>query len=177
MKKNSITKPVDINELPAITDIGLFGEKRFYRPMGGKIRRLLPVETHRGCPYTCAFCEDPSQNLLYKSRGIAKTYHRSKSPKRVIDELHYLIDKYGANYIYFNAETFFAMPNKDFIELADIYSKEIRLPFWLQTRPETITEKRISLLKKMKGDDPTALIGLPLIKLCEMLRKQGVDIP
>ena len=35
----------------------------------------------------------------------------------------------------------------------------------------------ISLLKKMKGDDPTALIGLPLIKLCEMLRKQGVDIP
>ena len=63
--------------------------------------------------------------------------------------MHYLIDKYGANYIYFNAETFFAMPNKDFIELADVYSKEIRLPFWLQTRPETITEERISLLKKM----------------------------
>ena len=35
----------------------------------------------------------------------------------------------------------------------------------------------ISLLKKMNGDDPTALIGLPLIRLCEMLRNQGVDIP
>ena len=34
-------------------------------------------------------------------------------------------------------------------ELADLYSKEIRLPFWLQTRPETITEERIRLLKKM----------------------------
>ena len=29
IKKNSITNPVDINKLPAITDIGLFGEKRF----------------------------------------------------------------------------------------------------------------------------------------------------
>ena len=35
----------------------------------------------------------------------------------------------------------------------------------------------ISLLKKMNGDDPTALIGLPLIRLCKMLRNQGVDIP
>ena len=35
----------------------------------------------------------------------------------------------------------------------------------------------ISLLEKMNGDDPTALIGLPLIRLCKMLRNQGVDIP
>ena len=35
----------------------------------------------------------------------------------------------------------------------------------------------ISLLKKMNGDDPTTLIGLPLIRLCKMLRNQGVDIP
>lgn len=35
----------------------------------------------------------------------------------------------------------------------------------------------ISLLSKMEGSDPTALIGLPLIRLCEMLRKQDVIIP
>ena len=35
----------------------------------------------------------------------------------------------------------------------------------------------ISLLRKMNGDDPTALIGLPLIRLCKMLRNQGVVIP
>ena len=146
--KNDLGPLVNVNELP-YPDYSIFEPERFYRPMQGKVLKILPMELHRGCPYTCAYCEDPSQNLLYKSRGIAKTYHRSKSPKRVIDELHYLIDKYGANYIYFNVETFFAMPNKDFIELADVYSKEIRLPFWLQTRPETITEERISLLKKM----------------------------
>jgi 7-methyl-GTP pyrophosphatase len=35
----------------------------------------------------------------------------------------------------------------------------------------------VSLLSKMEGDDPTALIGLPLIRLCQMLRNQGVKIP
>jgi septum formation protein len=32
----------------------------------------------------------------------------------------------------------------------------------------------ISLLKSLRGDDPNALIGLPLIKLCEMLGNEGV---
>lgn len=35
----------------------------------------------------------------------------------------------------------------------------------------------ISLFKRMQGDDPTALIGLPLIRLCAMLREQGYLIP
>jgi septum formation protein len=28
----------------------------------------------------------------------------------------------------------------------------------------------------MRGDDPNALVGLPLIALCEMLRRQGVAV-
>ncbi len=35
----------------------------------------------------------------------------------------------------------------------------------------------ISLLTAMRGDDPTALIGLPLIRLCERLRAIGFSIP
>lgn len=35
----------------------------------------------------------------------------------------------------------------------------------------------ISLLEYMRGDDPTALIGLPLIALSAMLRNEGVQIP
>jgi len=33
----------------------------------------------------------------------------------------------------------------------------------------------ISLLEKFSGDDPNALIGLPLIRLCSMLRQEGLD--
>lgn len=34
----------------------------------------------------------------------------------------------------------------------------------------------IALLQSMKGDDPNALIGLPLIALCDMLRQQGMAV-
>ncbi len=35
----------------------------------------------------------------------------------------------------------------------------------------------ISLLDYLRGDDPNALIGLPLIELCRMLRAEGVAVP
>ncbi|PWQ99138.1 Maf family protein [Leucothrix pacifica] len=35
----------------------------------------------------------------------------------------------------------------------------------------------VTLFKKMEGDDPNALIGLPLIRLCEMLRQFGLNLP
>ncbi len=35
----------------------------------------------------------------------------------------------------------------------------------------------IALMKRIEGDDPNALIGLPLIALVELLREEGVDVP
>lgn len=34
----------------------------------------------------------------------------------------------------------------------------------------------IALIQAMRGDDPNALIGLPLIRLVTMLQKEGVDV-
>jgi septum formation protein len=34
----------------------------------------------------------------------------------------------------------------------------------------------ISLLNRIHGDDPNALIGLPLIALCDLLRKHGINV-
>jgi septum formation protein len=35
----------------------------------------------------------------------------------------------------------------------------------------------ISLLEKIESPDPTALVGLPLIALCTMLRNEGISVP
>jgi len=35
----------------------------------------------------------------------------------------------------------------------------------------------VTLFKSMHGDDPTSLIGLPLIRLSEMLRKKKISLP
>ncbi len=34
----------------------------------------------------------------------------------------------------------------------------------------------ISLFSKLKGDDPNSLIGLPLIRLIDLLSKEGIDV-
>jgi MAF protein len=35
----------------------------------------------------------------------------------------------------------------------------------------------IALFERLEGDDPTALIGLPLIRLVAMLEREGVEVP
>lgn len=148
IRKNPISTPVDINQLPVITDIGIFGEKRFYRPMGGKVRRLLPVETHRGCPYRCSFCNSPAQNRLYGSGDFTagSIFFRKKSLDLVKKEIENHIEQWQVEYIYFWADTFLAWSANEFNEFCEMYS-EIRLPFWCQTRIETVTEEKIKKLR------------------------------
>jgi anaerobic magnesium-protoporphyrin IX monomethyl ester cyclase len=74
--KNPISNPFDINKTPII-DISLFEEKRLYRPMAGKWYKMLPVETIRGCPYLCAFCNSPDQISLY-NRETETSFFRKK---------------------------------------------------------------------------------------------------
>jgi MAF protein len=35
----------------------------------------------------------------------------------------------------------------------------------------------LTLCERMSGDDPTALLGLPMMALCELLRAEGVPLP
>ncbi len=35
----------------------------------------------------------------------------------------------------------------------------------------------IALVARLEGEDPNALIGLPLIRLCDLLKNEGVELP
>ena len=58
------------------------------------------------------------------------------------------IKEYGIEYFYFVSETFLAMPKKRFQDFCDMY-KRIKLPFWFNTRPETITEEKVRMLEEI----------------------------
>jgi len=141
--KNLISRPVDINATPLL-DIELFEEERIYRPMAGKVYRMLPVETMRGCPYKCAYCNSPSQMSFYKNVADSN-FFRKKRADLVHKELRYFVDEFKAEYFYFWADTFLAQNRKEFDEFCEIYS-DIRKPFWIQTRPETLTDYHIGKL-------------------------------
>jgi anaerobic magnesium-protoporphyrin IX monomethyl ester cyclase len=152
VKKNgSITKnPMDtafsINDVP-IPDVGLFETARFYKPFDGKNYRTFPIETHRGCPYKCSYCNSPSKEQIYKDAG--EVYFRLKNVEGVRRELLHYKENFGAEYFYFWADTFLAWSDQYFEEFAEMYKSDIDLPFWCQTRPETLTEPRVALLKEM----------------------------
>ncbi|MBX9634677.1 MAG: radical SAM protein [Magnetospirillum sp.] len=143
IKRNSISRPVDINSNPII-DVSIFEESRLYRPMAGKVYKMLPVETIRGCPFTCRFCNSPTQTTLYRGATDSK-FLRKKRTDLVQKELRFFVENYGIEYCYFWADTFLAMSNSEFDEFCEMY-KEFKLPFWMQTRPETLSDERISRL-------------------------------
>jgi anaerobic magnesium-protoporphyrin IX monomethyl ester cyclase len=143
IKRNPISKPVDINSVPMI-DVSIFEDARLYRPMSGKIYRMLPIETVRGCPYTCTFCNSPDQVTLYKKETNSK-FVRKRNMDLVYKELKYFKEKMNLEYAYFWADTFLALNKRELDEFCEMYS-DIRLPFWMQTRPETISHDNIRRL-------------------------------
>jgi len=75
--------PMEDNPLP---DFSIFEETRLYRPMAGKIYRMLPVETHRGCPYSCSFCNSPSREQLYTDFRTTLKKNQDRTNSRDISE-------------------------------------------------------------------------------------------
>jgi len=145
--RNPMRKPVNIDRNPTNFDIGLFSEQRLYRPMGGRLYRMLPVETHRGCPYGCRYCNSPAQNKLHLEE-TGGSFFRKKSNKKIQEEIIHYRNKWNVEYFFFWADTFLAMPLKEFDEFCEMYS-DIKIPFYAQTRPETVSKKRLSQLKEV----------------------------
>jgi radical SAM superfamily enzyme YgiQ (UPF0313 family) len=149
--RNSIRPPINVSNVP-FEDFSIFEDKRFYRPMQGQIYRMIPVTIDRGCPHNCSYCAAPFLRRLYRAFGHCD-YFRIKGLSQIIDELKYHIEKYKADYIYFNSESFFSGKGNDLIkDFCREYVNNIGLPFWCQTRIETINDEKIKLLEDMNCD-------------------------
>ena len=144
--KNEVRKLWDINLSPP-PDFSLFDERRFYKPMKGKVYRMALVETHRGCPYKCAYCASHAISQLYKDT-TGEQYFRTKDISKARDELKILVDKYKVEFIYFPAEVFLAMSKSYLKEFIEMY-KEFQLPFFCQSRAELINEETVRCLVEM----------------------------
>jgi anaerobic magnesium-protoporphyrin IX monomethyl ester cyclase len=145
IKQNPPRMLVDINDI--IPDFSLFDEKRFLRPLGAKIWKAMPIETYRGCPYKCAFCNSPTQAFLAKQKNQGR-YTRRKTMDTIRAELRAMVDRYNPNFLYINDDAFMARPKREILEFSEMY-KEFKLPFWCQTRFEDIDEEKIKRLKEV----------------------------
>lgn len=104
--------------------------------------------TSRGCVYQCTYCFEPKYNEMYRGKG--HPYQRY-SPERVVEELRYTIERYPTQFIKFYDDIFWIHKHLDqepwLIEFAKLYGKYIKLPFFLLTRCNILTEDHLKILK------------------------------
>ena len=140
-------RPLENISAQPVPDYSLFEPERFLRPMGGKIYRAVPIETNRGCPYKCTFCNSPYTLKMYRDDG-ASGFFRKKSAAAIDRELDELISRHDAEYVYFSSDTFILFNDQEFDDFCKVYDK-YRLPFWIQSRAETVTDERIQRLAEL----------------------------
>jgi radical SAM superfamily enzyme YgiQ (UPF0313 family) len=106
----------ELDDLP-LPNYGILPHLNRYQPSYRK--RCFSVEASRGCTnQECIFCWNSTENC--------DTSWRAKSPKRVVKEIRYLVDKYRAQIIFFSDDNFGAKPLwlSEFISLMKTEFKE-----------------------------------------------------
>jgi len=134
----------DLNSLPYL-DLDIYDDRQLLRIFNGKVYRSVDYVMKRGCFEQCGYC----QSKLVQEWHCGDKSIRSYSVDRAIQELKYLKNKYKLNFIRFHDESFLAISIKDFEYFAEKYISEINLPFVCDAAPQTVTQRKAELLKKM----------------------------
>ncbi|SNB47010.1 radical SAM protein [Geobacter sp. DSM 9736] len=145
--RNPPRPPLGMDELP-LPDWDSFDSYHLYGPFRGKLYKMGVVEFSRNCPYRCTYCGNDIMRAAYREVNIQLKY-RHKSPKRWVEELKIRKEKYGIEMFYVADGTFLAAPDAVIEELADLYAKEVSLPFFCDATVHCITDRKVAALKKM----------------------------
>ena len=128
-------------------DYSLFNENRFYRPYGGRIFKAIPMETYRGCPYHCTYCNSPTTRDFGKSFGL-DSFLRRKCIDKIKDDLLLYKELYNPTFITFMDDSFLARPRTEIFEFCEMYKKYCGLPFWMNTRIENCRPDVLQAIKE-----------------------------
>ena len=143
--KNPQSPLIDINKYPP--DFSLFEESRFIRTMGGQIFKTVPIETYRGCPFACTYCNSPGQLTFSREQGLG-SFLRRKTMDNLAREIRGLVKLYDPDFFFIVDDSFLARPDKEVFDFCDMY-EEFKLPFYCNSRPETCDAQKLKRLKEV----------------------------
>jgi anaerobic magnesium-protoporphyrin IX monomethyl ester cyclase len=93
----------------------------------------------RGCPFSCAFCE---------TKKLWGNTCRRFSPRRVIDEINYMIGKFNTKGIYFINDNF-TLKKKESAEFCDLMIKNaLDIEWACDTRADLVSRELLSKMSK-----------------------------
>ncbi len=150
----------NLDNIP-IYDYEIFDKQVFLRPYNGQVVNAIDYEFSRGCIYTCSYCVETVIQKYYgfeetskKGALIAsKKYLRNKSAKRIYDELKYYKNKLKIQLVRCQDTNFLTINPKVLKELEKMMiDNPLDIKLYIETRPEGINEKSVSLLKNLGVD-------------------------
>jgi anaerobic magnesium-protoporphyrin IX monomethyl ester cyclase len=98
---------------------------------------IFTMITSRGCPYRCTFCSLPPHCRKYRARD----------PIKVVDEIEYLINHFGAKTIDFMEDNFALNRERTYKICNEIIKRKLKFSWRCDTRVDNVTPE---LLAKMK---------------------------
>jgi radical SAM superfamily enzyme YgiQ (UPF0313 family) len=140
--KNPIRPAVPLDELP-FPDRELYYKYPFLRDM--PMKRFI---ASMGCPYPCTFCHEPVIRAMYR-QDTKSDYVRRKSVRRTVDEIKYIAARYPLRHVHFSDDLFFIRNSYKWLEeFAELYPKEVGIPWNCNIRYDSVRENSADLLEK-----------------------------
>ena len=108
---------------------------------------LRSFMSSRGCPFQCTYCFEPKFNVMYAGKG--PIYNRY-SVKRLCAELKELRERWPTQFIKFYDDMFILDRKVDawLEEFAEVYPREVGLPFFCLTRANVLTRENLAALTR-----------------------------
>lgn len=124
-----------LDELP-LPDFDLV-EKECFASIDGTFKGFNKIENGRGCPNNCTFCD----------RSVFGNRYITKSPKRLLSDIEYLIENQGIKDFYFTDDTFTINQNYVLNICDKIIRKKLAITWTCCARVDTVTEKMLNRMK------------------------------
>ena len=133
-------EPARIENLPLIpfnlVDLNKYNSQEPWT----KEKNLLPVETSRGCPFSCSFCTE----------SMRKKKWRSLSPERVVRDIKEYVKKYSISSFTFIDDNFFGdiKRGERIVEL--LIKEDIGIEWYTNMRPDYMAGASLEFVVRLK---------------------------
>ncbi len=123
----------------------------------GRLRGALDrlrVQTTRGCPYRCSFCNNTVWANIYAGKG---QWVRWRSVENVLAEIEQNCERFpGISAVNIVDDLFFVRDASEIAAFADQYARRIGLPLEVDVFPNMVDEPKIAALSRA----PVALVSM-----------------
>lgn len=130
-----------------LDDLPFYDREIIYRKTHLARFPLRSFMSSRGCPFKCTYCFEPQYNIMYRGKG--PIYNRY-SVRRLCEELKELKERWPTQFIKFYDDMFILSRKVDpwLEEFAEVYPREVGLPFFCLTRCNVLTKENLAALKR-----------------------------